>query len=378
MSSDQEQLLPPNEPTTFESLCLDLWREIWGDPGAQKNGRSGQPQAGVDIFGRAAEGWVGVQCKQKDGLLRTSVTAAELAAEVTAARSFTPRLRRFLLATSGPRDARLQERARELTETGLFDVEIWSWQDIWHEIHGRRALFERLFPIYWPLQAGATFLATVANAAQRQPGQDVERFEPRPNSVSPGRSYEVRFFLTCAVLVITYAGVADLVRRDPDNLNATVTLWTLGTLAVLVFAVELVVHAYRTKVVHQVVTRPMTTQEARSYSTYESTYRLYIDLSLYATCLLAYFAAITLAVLRGEPNFLVATRDLTKAQAVTASVYGISIFYVGSRIAYLLDMVLVPRPWPECKNCGLPLRHRSLRTAIKSGCCDGCEKSALL
>lgn len=103
MSADHEQLLPPNDPAAFESLCLDLWKEIWGDPGAQKNGRSGQPQAGVDIFGRTAAGWVGVQCKQKDGLLRTQVTVAELEGEVEEARRFEPSLSRFIVATTGPR-----------------------------------------------------------------------------------------------------------------------------------------------------------------------------------------------------------------------------------------------------------------------------------
>ena len=46
MSADSEAYPPPNEPAAFESLCLDLWKEIWEDPGAQKNGRSGQSQAG--------------------------------------------------------------------------------------------------------------------------------------------------------------------------------------------------------------------------------------------------------------------------------------------------------------------------------------------
>ena len=92
MSSDSERLPPPNEPDAFESLCLDLWRDIWGeDCGAQKNGRSGQPQAGVDVFGRVQGKWAGVQCKQKDGLLRTQVTPSELETEVANARNFVPR-----------------------------------------------------------------------------------------------------------------------------------------------------------------------------------------------------------------------------------------------------------------------------------------------
>src|SRR6266540_1240608 len=109
MNADSERLLPPNEPTAFESLCLDLWKDIWGDQDAQKNGRRGQPQAGVDFFGRYQGRWVGVQCKQKDGLLRSKLTVRELGEEVENAKGFTPKLSTFILATSGPRDAKAQK-----------------------------------------------------------------------------------------------------------------------------------------------------------------------------------------------------------------------------------------------------------------------------
>lgn len=154
MSADSERLPPPNEPAAFESLCLDLWKDIWGDSGAQKNGRSGQPQAGVDVFGQQLGRSIGVQCKQKDGLLRTMLTTAELEDEVKKAVHFAPRLRSFILATSGPRDGKVQERARQLTHShkrrGLFTVRVWSWEDIWHEIYQRETLFRRILPIYWP------------------------------------------------------------------------------------------------------------------------------------------------------------------------------------------------------------------------------------
>lgn len=84
MSAAIERWEPPNDPTAFESLCLDLWREVWHDLSAQKNGRSGQPQAGVDVFGQHEGKWVGVQCKQKHGLVRRKVTVQELEAEVEA------------------------------------------------------------------------------------------------------------------------------------------------------------------------------------------------------------------------------------------------------------------------------------------------------
>jgi hypothetical protein len=154
MSADIERWDPPIDPTAFESLCLDLWRDIWHDPNAQKNGRSGQPQAGVDVFGHHEGKWAGVQCKQKDGLLWSKVTVKELEAEVKAAKQFQPLLASFILATTGPRDAKVQKRAREFIEEhkqqGLFSVVVWSWEDIWDELYRRKDLQTRIAPTYWP------------------------------------------------------------------------------------------------------------------------------------------------------------------------------------------------------------------------------------
>lgn len=130
------QIPPPSKWQDFESLCCDLWREIWKDPNTQKNGRQGQPQHGVDIFGRPDQGelWAGVQCKGKDNYAEKTITEEEVETEVEKAKSFTPRLSQFIIATSGKRDANIQKVARRITEKnlskGLFSVYIWSWQDI--------------------------------------------------------------------------------------------------------------------------------------------------------------------------------------------------------------------------------------------------------
>lgn len=157
MSSDIERWEPPNDATAFESLCLDLWKDIWQDSGAQKHGRRGQKQDGVDIFGREKHKLVGVQCKQKDGHLWAKVTEAELEAEVEAARRFRPKLARFILATTAPRDAALQRKANQLTEQHrqqkLFSVEVWAWEDIWHELYRRFDLLGRIAHNYWPRRA---------------------------------------------------------------------------------------------------------------------------------------------------------------------------------------------------------------------------------
>ena len=130
------QIPPPENWQDFESLCCDLWRAIWKDPNTQKNGRQGQTQHGVDIFGRPNEGtsWAGVQCKGKDNYEDKSLTAEEVEAEVEKAKSFSPPLVSFTIVTSGKRDAKIQELGRSITEkhltAGLFSVNIWSWEDI--------------------------------------------------------------------------------------------------------------------------------------------------------------------------------------------------------------------------------------------------------
>ena len=153
VSANYESLLPPDTPEEFESLCLDLWKELCNDPGAQKNGRRGQNQDGVDVFAQHEGKWIGIQCKRKDGLLRTKVSSRELAQEVNAACRFMPKLSLFILATTGPRDASVQKRARELSEEhkrqGLFTVEVWSWEDIREEFTAHRELRRRILQKYY-------------------------------------------------------------------------------------------------------------------------------------------------------------------------------------------------------------------------------------
>ena len=92
--------------------------------------------------------------QKKDELLRSTLTPKELAQEVEAARGFVPPLKRFIVATTGAADAKLQEVARNLTvehaQQGLFEVELWGWPEIWAELSRRPALLQVVAPIYWP------------------------------------------------------------------------------------------------------------------------------------------------------------------------------------------------------------------------------------
>ena len=135
LTSSNTQLPPPSNWEDFEYLCWLLWRAEWADQSTQKHGRKGQPQHGVDVYGRPNSiQWAGVQCKGKDNFSKRRVTETELKREVRKAKKFNPPLSEFILATTAPRDEKIQGTARALTtahqKKGLFSVRIASWDDI--------------------------------------------------------------------------------------------------------------------------------------------------------------------------------------------------------------------------------------------------------
>jgi hypothetical protein len=121
---------------------------LWGDPNAQRFGRSGQPQHGVDLFGCPVyQGiFAGVQCKGKDGNLGSVLSGKELETECKKARDFWPCLNAFTIATTAPRDQAIQRQARELAGKMPFEVSVWSWDDIQEEILYRPVLREHFYP----------------------------------------------------------------------------------------------------------------------------------------------------------------------------------------------------------------------------------------
>src|SRR5439155_17901030 len=84
MEFRDKQIAPPRSWEKFEELCLAIFKAEWDDGLAQKHGRKGQPQQGVDVFGspngrRAV--FHGVQCKGKDQTYGHKPTRSELMAE---------------------------------------------------------------------------------------------------------------------------------------------------------------------------------------------------------------------------------------------------------------------------------------------------------
>lgn len=130
---------PPTDWQAFERYCRILFEYVLKDPQTQLNGRPGQRQNGVDVYGRrGVDGglWVGIQCKGKEGkTYGKEVTEKELRGEVKKAFHFEPRLSEFILVTTAPRDAKIQRVARLITDENKkaghpMAVAIWGWEDI--------------------------------------------------------------------------------------------------------------------------------------------------------------------------------------------------------------------------------------------------------
>lgn len=124
---------PPGDGATFEQLARDLFARLLGDAHADRHGRNGQAQAGIDIIGvdHGSGRRIGIQCKLRSGGASAArVTEAELLHEVAQARTLVPPIDAFVLLTTGPNDTKLKQVAAELSQAhaeGLFSVEFHGW-----------------------------------------------------------------------------------------------------------------------------------------------------------------------------------------------------------------------------------------------------------
>jgi len=137
MGNIQVDIPPPALWQDFERLTLDMCRQKWDDDYAERHGRQGQAQQGVDVHGvnySQRREQTGVQCKKRKREYgrpdepSNTLTAEEIDEAVEDAEEFTPSLDRFVLATTGPRDSKLQEHVRKMSGCG-FQTSIWFWGD---------------------------------------------------------------------------------------------------------------------------------------------------------------------------------------------------------------------------------------------------------
>ena len=131
-----KNLRRPTNWQDFETLCKKLWGEIWNCPEIKKNGRTGQTQHGVDVYGMpfGEDVYYGIQCKGKDEYTNKQFTEEEITEEIEKAKLFQPPLKKLYFATTAVKDAGIEEFVRkkniENKTNGLFEVHIFSWEDI--------------------------------------------------------------------------------------------------------------------------------------------------------------------------------------------------------------------------------------------------------
>ena len=132
----KKQLSKPENWEDFESLCKKLWGEIWNCKEIKKNGRKGQTQNGVDVYGipKGEKSYYGIQCKVKDEYSNKQLSTNEIDKEIQLAKSFTPSLKKLYLATTANKDSKIEEYVRikdvENRQKGSFEVHLFSWEDI--------------------------------------------------------------------------------------------------------------------------------------------------------------------------------------------------------------------------------------------------------
>ncbi|MFO1144428.1 MAG: hypothetical protein U1E59_19055 [Amaricoccus sp.] len=111
------QISKPADEQAFERASVVLWRGLLNDPSVQRNGRRGQRQNGVDLFGIRngdADWHVGIQCKLKSE--GHALSEVEVRGEVAKALTFRPHLKEYYVTTTAPDDVAMQEIAREITK----------------------------------------------------------------------------------------------------------------------------------------------------------------------------------------------------------------------------------------------------------------------
>ncbi len=146
----------PKSWDEFEDITWESYKRKWHDNHAQKYGRSGQAQNGIDIYGRqnSSGNYIGVQCKRyEDNKLNQKI----IKEEIVKAECFSPPLSEYIIATTASRNTKLQDFVRSLNEErGLenkFPVYIVFWEDICNDLvaPNNRDLLEKHYSEWEPI-----------------------------------------------------------------------------------------------------------------------------------------------------------------------------------------------------------------------------------
>lgn len=148
MPTIQSLNLPvPKNWQEFETIVRDAQIQRWKSPMLQKNGRPGQKQEGVDIWGVDEIGrQVAIQCKRYKSPLKLK----DVTVEVAMAEKFSGHLSALYIATTADHDAKLQEQVRMLSDKRVANDKFAVALLFWDEIVGSLLLNSEVFSAHYP------------------------------------------------------------------------------------------------------------------------------------------------------------------------------------------------------------------------------------
>lgn len=141
------RLNTPKSWDEFEDICKSSFQLRWGNPNLHRNGRSGQKQDGVDIYGHDSfDLFVGIQCKNTV----SNIDANTIDEEIVKAEMFEPPLTALYIATTAPRDTALQSHVRKINAArqilNKFLVSVVFWDDITSDLTKDPAVLRQHYP----------------------------------------------------------------------------------------------------------------------------------------------------------------------------------------------------------------------------------------
>jgi tetratricopeptide (TPR) repeat protein len=164
------ELPAPRRWQELESIAFDVYGRLWKTTDAELHGRTGQPQAGVDVYGtnRVEQLFTGVQCKGKDSDYGGVLTEKELREEVEKALKFEPPLEAYVLLTTAPNDVAIQRVARAISAehkaAGLFEVRVTGWDTFRHHLASHSDLLVKYYSDFAPVDV----VGEIAAVGQQQ------------------------------------------------------------------------------------------------------------------------------------------------------------------------------------------------------------------
>lgn len=144
MPSPSQYKLPLTQaPKEFELMVKEYCISQYSN--AEMIGRMGQKQKGLDILIKNEEAYIGVQCKNY------TLSVKEISGIIKKAEEFDERLETFIIATSGPRDVKLQEYIRKNNKNFEIakEIKIIFWDDIVETMGANEDFIKKFYPQFF-------------------------------------------------------------------------------------------------------------------------------------------------------------------------------------------------------------------------------------